>query len=96
SIILLFLLNTNKGAWTIEEDDRLNAYIRSRNHGCWCSLPKVWQEFVGFVGLITSDLTSHMEISQKKKTILSSILLEIVPWLRTKMEEMRKFWCNWK
>lgn len=31
---------TNKGAWTKEEDDRLIAHIQAHGEGCWRSLPK--------------------------------------------------------
>ncbi|PUZ63151.1 hypothetical protein GQ55_3G044700 [Panicum hallii var. hallii] len=32
--------HTNKGAWTMEEDQRLVAYIRAHGEGSWRSLPK--------------------------------------------------------
>ncbi|CAL9198221.1 unnamed protein product [Musa hybrid cultivar] len=33
-------VDTNKGAWTKEEDEKLVSYIKAHGEGCWRSLPK--------------------------------------------------------
>lgn len=69
--------DTNKGAWSKQEDEKLINYIRIHGEGCWRTLPQA----AGFFSYMHHHFKKKKKMSRDANCVLL-LLLSYKNWIR--------------